>query len=223
MEEGSTLTTTYAWLDVLVPGVQVLVIVLVAWLLNRLTKRLSNKLRESHHLSPQLAQGTYRVIGAVVYITALMLVLDRLGLSGSVLWTAFTGFAAVAAVAFFAAWSVLSNIFCTVLIFITRPFRLYDYVEVLENGEKPGLKGQVIDINLIYTTMRERNDDKTDTVLQVPNNLFFQKTTRRWRGNSTPYQAKRAQSQATGGVAAPTGLGGSSSATASVDNDQTLV
>ncbi|MPM66257.1 hypothetical protein SDC9_113164 [bioreactor metagenome] len=107
--------------------------------------------------------------------------LDRFGVSGMVLWTAFTGFAAVAAVAFFAAWSVLSNIFCTLLIFTTRPFRLYDHIELLENGEKPGLKGQVTDINLIYTTLQERLADGSDTVLQVPNSLFFQRVIRRWR------------------------------------------
>ncbi|MEL6079086.1 mechanosensitive ion channel family protein, partial [Stenotrophomonas maltophilia] len=68
-------------------------------------------------------------------------ILSLLGASPSGLWTAFTGFAAVGAVAVFAAWSVLSNIVCTLLIFTTRPFRLLDYIEVLENGEKPGLKG----------------------------------------------------------------------------------
>jgi small-conductance mechanosensitive channel len=107
------------------------------------------------------------------------MILDRFGVSGTVLWTAFTGFAAVAAVAFFAAWSVLSNIFCTLLIFTTRPFRLHDHVELLESGDKPGLKGQVVDINLIYTTLREEADGQ---VLQVPNNLFFQRVVRRFRG-----------------------------------------
>ena len=85
----------------------------------------------------------------------------------------------MAAVVFFAAWSVLSNIFCTLLIFTTRPFRLHDHVELLESGDKPGLKGQVVDINLIYTTLREEADGQ---VLQVPNNLFFQRVVRRFRG-----------------------------------------
>ena len=37
--------------------------------------------------------------------SALLLVLERMGVSATVLWTAFTGFATVGAVAFFAAWS----------------------------------------------------------------------------------------------------------------------
>ena len=117
----------------------------------------------------------------LIHATALLMVLDRLGVSGTVLWTAFTGFTAVAAVAFFAAWSVLSNIFCAVLIVTSRPFRLHDFVELIENGEKPGFKGQVVDINLIYTTLQESMDDGSETLIHVPNSLFFQRATRRWK------------------------------------------
>ena len=83
---------------------------------------------------------------------------------------------------------MLSNIFCTVLIFATRPFRLDDFIEVVENGEKAGLRGRVVDINLIYTTLQEvaSGDQGANTVLQVPNNLFFQRVVRRWRGRALP-------------------------------------
>ena len=64
-----------------------------------------------------------------------------------------TGFIAVAAIAFFAAWSVLSNIFCSVLIYTSRPFGLHDHIEVLEGGDKPGLAGEVMDITLVFTTL----------------------------------------------------------------------
>ena len=48
--------------------------------------------------------------------SALIFVLERLGVSATVLWTALSGFVAVAAVAFFAMWSVLSNLLCAILI-----------------------------------------------------------------------------------------------------------
>lgn len=170
------------WLDLLVPALQVALILLVVWLLRALLRRLLARVGARYDLPPELVVGIRRVIGFVLYAAAILLILDRLGVSGTVLWTAFTGFAAVGAVAFFAAWSVLSNIFCTILIFMTRPFRLNDQIELIENGEKPGIKGRVIDVNLIYTTLRETREDGPDTVLQIPNNLFFQRTVRRWRG-----------------------------------------
>ncbi|PJJ99417.1 mechanosensitive ion channel protein MscS [Lysobacteraceae bacterium NML91-0213] len=170
------------WLGVIVPVAQVALVLLVAWLLQRLVHRVVLRINARYDLPPQLVVGTRRVFGFVIYAAATMLILERLGVSGTVLWTAFTGFAAVAAVAFFAAWSVLSNIFCTILIFTTRPFRLFDHVELLENGEKPGLRGRVVDINLVYTTLQETGAEGAGTILLVPNNLFFQRTVRRWHG-----------------------------------------
>ena len=176
------------WLNVIVPLAQVALILLVAWLLRAIARRVIHRLTVHYDLPRTLAIGARRVVGFLIIAAAVLLVLERLGVSGTVLWTAFTGFATVAAVAFFAAWSVLSNIFCTVLIFSTRPFRLQDHIELLENGEKPGLKGRVVDINLIYTTLQEvaLEADGGTSVLQVPNNLFFQRTVRRWRGSEVP-------------------------------------
>lgn len=174
-------TWTHEWLQYGVPALQILLTLLAASLLRLLARRLIRRIGEHYTLPPEMVMGARRVFSFVVYFTVLLVVLSIVGVSASVLWTAFTGFAAVGAVAFFAAWSVLSNIFCTLLILTTRPFRLHDYIEVLENGEKPGLKGRVIDINLIYTTLQETDGGHEGTVLQIPNNMFFQRTVRRWR------------------------------------------
>ena len=176
------------WLDTIMPIGQVLLIVLAAWLLQRLVRLLVRRLVDGRGLPLEMAVVLRRLSASLIAAAALLLILERMGVSGMVLWTAFTGFAAVGAVAFFAAWSVLSNIFCAVLIFSTRLFRLQDHIEVLENGEKPGLKGRVVDINLIYTTLQEVEADASDggSVLQIPNSLFFQRSVRRWRGNTAP-------------------------------------
>ena len=53
------------------------------------------------------------------------------------------------------------------LLAIWRPFRLGDNVELLPEN----LKGRAIDRNLMFTVLRE----DSGALLQVPNNLFFQK------------------------------------------------
>ena len=176
------------WLDTIMPIGQVLLILLAAWLVQRLVRLLVRRLVDRRGLPLEMAVVLRRLSASLIAAAALLLILERMGVSGMVLWTAFTGFAAVGAVAFFAAWSVLSNIFCAVLIFSTRLFRLQDHIEVLENGEKPGLKGRVVDINLIYTSLQEVEADASDggSVLQIPNSLFFQRSVRRWRGNTAP-------------------------------------
>lgn len=177
------------WLGIAAPAGQVLLILLAAWLLARISSRLIRETTARYELPPQLAVGSRRLLRFVIYAAAFLLILERLGVSATVLWTAFTGFAAVGAVAFFAAWSVLSNIFCTILILVTRPFRLHDYVELLENGEKPGLRGRIVDIRLVYTILQETGGEREGTTLQVPNNLFFQRVVRRWHGVPVPRAA----------------------------------
>ncbi|QEX79498.1 mechanosensitive ion channel family protein [Xanthomonas arboricola pv. pruni] len=171
------------WLTVAVVTVQIVLILTVAALVRLLLRQVLRRLCTRYSLPAEMMIGIRRVGSFVISVTAVLTVLNVLGVSSGTLWTAFTGFAAVGAVAFFAAWSVLSNIFCTFLIITTRPFRLHDHIELLEGGDKPGLKGRVIDINVIYTTLEETGDH-AGSVLQVPNSLFFQRTTRRWRETS---------------------------------------
>ena len=169
----------HAWVEVITVGLQIGLIVLATLLLRALLHRFIQRLGQDKHLPLEFVVGGRRLISVVLFGAMLPLVLDRLGVSGTVLWTALTGFAAVAAVAFFAAWSVLSNVFCALLIFTTRPFGLHDHVELLENGDKPGLGGEVMDINLIYTTIREAAaEGREPTYLRVPNSLFFQRMVR---------------------------------------------
>ena len=131
-----------------------------------------------------------RLIRTLIYVGVLLLVLERVGVSATVLWTAFTGFATVGAVAFFAAWSVLSNLFCALLIAMARPFRIGDYIEVLDTAEKPGAKGRVVDINLLYTTLEDHGAAVGHTAwLQIPNALIFQRVVRRFQHYPPPAEA----------------------------------
>ncbi|MCB1568484.1 MAG: mechanosensitive ion channel family protein, partial [Xanthomonadales bacterium] len=151
------------------PAVKVLTILVLAWLLQTLVRKSIERVCRQRELPLALVLIVRRAVGTVIAVTALLLILDVFGVSGTVLWTAFTSFAAVGAIAFFAAWSVLSNIFCSILILFTRPFRLHDTVELVENGEKPGFKGRVMDVNLLYTTLMESGDGQNGTLVQIPN------------------------------------------------------
>ncbi len=169
------------WLDVIVPALHIVLIVVVAWLVQRLLRKLLNGMAERYDLPHALLVPAIGVIRWLIFSAALLLVLERLGVSATVLWSAFTGFATVGAVAFFAAWSVLSNLCCALLIFTVGPFRVGDIIELLDTAEKPGAKGRVIDINLLYTTLEDFNSPSGQSLLQIPNALVFQRVLRRWR------------------------------------------
>ncbi|MCF7201468.1 mechanosensitive ion channel family protein [Pseudomonas oligotrophica] len=170
------------WRGPLLLAAQVLAILLGAYLLQRLVVRALTRLGGRYPLPPELLLPVRGGIRWLILGGALIMVLERFGVSAAVLWTAISGFVAVAAVAFFAIWSVLSNLLCAVLILMLGPFRLGDVVELVEAADKPIVKGRVIDINLLYTTLEEVAEPGTGALVQVPNSLFFQKAVRRWRG-----------------------------------------
>ncbi|WP_420105926.1 mechanosensitive ion channel domain-containing protein [Herbaspirillum huttiense] len=169
------------WFDVLVPATEVVLIFLLALAIMRVARSVMARIARTYGLPATAVMLTQRVLGFFIYGGAMLWALERMGVSGAVLWSAFTGFAAVGAVAFFAVWSVLSNLFCAILIFTTSPFRVGDLIEVLEGGDKPGVKGRVLDINLVYTTLLEEGQEQeAKTTLQLPNSMFFQRIVRRW-------------------------------------------
>jgi small-conductance mechanosensitive channel len=112
-----------------------------------------------------------RLTGWLIFVVALVLVFGALGFNVGGLWTALTTVFAMIAIGFVAVWSVLSNTLCTVIILISRPFAVGDEIEF--PGES--IKGRVENLNFIYTTLACEDG----SVLQIPNNLFFQKTIRR--------------------------------------------
>ena len=172
------------WLDVIVPLAQVIAIVALAWLLQRLLRRVLSRLAQRYQRPAAVITPARNLLRWLIYGIATLWVLERLGVSSDVLWAGLTGFVAVGAVAFFAAWSVLSNLFCALLIFTTRPFREGDVVELIDTGDKPGIKGRVTDIRLIYTVLADQDPAHPGALLQVPNTLFFQKSLRRWRAGT---------------------------------------
>ncbi len=173
------------------PVGQIALILAAAWLILRLGLRLLHGLYNRYQFPHEWLVGGGRVFRALVVVATVVLVLARLGVSGSTLLATVTGFIAVAAVAFFAAWSVLSNLFCAVLIFTTRLFRPNDQIEIIEAADKPGLAGRVVRVNAIYTTLEEKPSEtgQPRSTLRIPNTMFFQRIVRRWdlpQGQGTP-------------------------------------
>lgn len=180
-----------AWSQPLMRTGQVILILALAWLAQRILTRGISRLGQRYpQLPAELLVPLRGLTRWLILGSAFMLVLERLGVSAQVLWGALTGFVAVAAIAFFAIWSVLSNLFCALLIFALGPFRIGDCVEVLESADKPGVRGRVLDINLFYTTLEDLTGDAPGTWIQIPNSLFFQKAVRRWRNGELPAARK---------------------------------
>jgi small-conductance mechanosensitive channel len=140
---------------------------IVILLLNRLVRHRLEIVQARLHLPYASVLTITRAISGALWVITAMLVLDVWGVGLGGLWTLLVSAAAVIGVGFLATWAMVSNFTASFFIALWRPFRLGDTVELLPEN----LKGRVIDRNLMFTVLRE----ESGSVIQIPNNLFFQK------------------------------------------------
>jgi small-conductance mechanosensitive channel len=167
----------YPWVGIIVNLITiVLLAVLAIWGLKRMLRFLARRQALSEPLMLIL-----RSVGRwLILVFALLMILQTLGIPVTGLWGAVIATGAMVAIGFVAVWSVLSNVFCAVLMLISKPFGIGDEIELMEATSNAGLKAKVVDFNLIFTVVREVTEEGLhDDTIAVPNNLFFQKIIRR--------------------------------------------
>jgi small-conductance mechanosensitive channel len=143
---------------------------IVTLLLNRLLRRLIRGFESRLHLTYHTVLVVTRIASGGLWLLAALLVLNLWGVSVGGLWTLLASAIAVIGVGFLAVWTIVSNVTASFFITVWRPFKLGQTVELLPEN----LKGRVIDRNMMFTMLREEGG----SILQIPNNLFFQKVFR---------------------------------------------
>lgn len=73
-------------------------------------------------------------------------------------------------VAFFAQWSLLSNISSSILIFFNHPVKLGDYIKVLHKDYQ--FEGEVIELNYFFVHVKTVKNE----IITIPNSHFFDKS-----------------------------------------------
>jgi small-conductance mechanosensitive channel len=80
----------------------------------------------------------------------------------------------VVGVAFFAQWSILSNITASIILFFNHPIRMNDNIAILE-GKDYTIEGKVTSIGLFFITLHADDGE----LITLPNNIFIAKSIRK--------------------------------------------
>lgn len=76
---------------------------------------------------------------------------------------------AVIGVAFFAQWSILSNITAGIIMFFNAPFKVGDRIQIIDKDIP--IVAIIENVQAFYTHIRTEDDE----LIVIPNNLFLQK------------------------------------------------
>lgn len=101
--------------------------------------------------------------------TFVLLVCLVLGVGYGQLAIFFSSVFAVVGVALFAQWSILSNITASLIIFFGFPYRVGDWVKVVDKDDE--ILGQIIEISTFHVIIKRLSGD----IVTYPNSLILQK------------------------------------------------
>lgn len=168
---------------------EIVVVSVIGFVLYTFSRRGIRTMERRNMLSLQAAAILTGVIKWSFILAVTFTALSILGISATSIWASLSAVLMLVALGFVAVWSILSNASCALFLVVFQPFRIGDEIEIIEattiDPDKPGLRGKVIKISFIYTTLCETDRDGNSFQVHVPNNQLFQKSIRCYRGKNT--------------------------------------
>jgi small-conductance mechanosensitive channel len=150
--------------------IETLIVILVyGFILFATNSYINNALKSTH-----VERGRRKLIIKAVYLISTIAALVFMGAIWGLeqneiavfLSTILTAFG----IAFFAQWSLLSNITSSILIFFNHPVKLGDYVKVLHKDYH--FEGEVMELNYFFVHLKT----KENAIITIPNSHFFDKS-----------------------------------------------
>ncbi len=154
-------------------------VIVLGYALYWITSRSLRTMTKRGHMHLPMEQRLRGMLRLLALVVTLLLALQEAGAFKNA-WAVLSAFLTAVAIGFFAIWSILSNMVCALMLLIFRPFRVGDEIELPDANSQTGLRGKVRDLNLLFVTLEEQREDDRMASIQVPNNLFFQRTVRRF-------------------------------------------
>ena len=145
-------------------------VLIVAYLAAKIfTKRLIKKVGLRFSYQSGRIRITNKIANALLGILVFVFVMLIWGIKQSDLVVFLSTTLTILGVAFFAQWSLISNITSTLIIFFNHPIKIGDPLTIMEKDYE--IEGVLNDIGVFFITIKTKDDKK----ITMPSNMFLQK------------------------------------------------
>lgn len=144
-------------------------VIIVYIIVHYLTKNFVNNSLKNTHLQRGRRKIIIKAVHIFSFITATILLSAIWGLKQNEI-AVFVGTILTAlGIAFFAQWSLLSNITSSLLLFFNHPVKIGDKIKMLD--KEFSFEGEVSDLTYFFVYLRTENGE----IITIPNSLLLQK------------------------------------------------
>ncbi len=134
------------------------------------TKYTINNALKSAHLQRARRKMIVKAVHLFTTIAAVLLIAGVWGLKQHEIAVFASTILTALGIAFFAQWSLLSNITSSIILFFNHPLKLGDTIKVLDKDYP--FEGEVTDLTYFFVHLKT----KTGEVITIPNALVLQKS-----------------------------------------------
>lgn len=140
-------------------------LILLRWVLTVLVKRFANKSEKIEHRTGLII----KYINIFIVFSIILSLILVWGVDFNSVGTVLSSVFAVIGIAFFAQWSILSNITSGIIMFFTFPYKVGDYIII--HDKDYDYQGTIEDIKGFHILIKT----KDERLITYPNSLMLQK------------------------------------------------
>ena len=146
-----------------------LILLVSVWIIRYAVSTLIKRYAKHAEINEHRAVLVSKYINIVIMLLTLAAVFIIWGVKSDQIYLAFTSVITIIGVAFFAQWSILSNITAGVILFFSFPFKIGDTIRI-HDKDFP-FEAEIDDIKAFHTYLRTKEGE----LVTYPNNLLLQK------------------------------------------------
>ncbi|MBK7681716.1 MAG: mechanosensitive ion channel [Bacteroidia bacterium] len=133
-------------------------------------KKIINNFLKKTRLERGRRKMAIRAVQVFTTLTAIILLTGVWGFKQNEIALFASSILTAVGIAFFAQWSLLSNITSSILIFFNHPIKLGDSIKVLHKDFQ--YEGTIIELNYFFVHLKTENNE----IITIPNSHFFDKS-----------------------------------------------
>lgn len=149
-----------------------ILVILLATFLRFVIAKSIRKIRIKFDFQKSRMSVIFKIITFIIYCSAIVIIAFIWGVDEKQLLLLISSFLTVLGIAFFAQWSLLSNITAGLILYITYPVKIGDTITILEKDNN--ITGEIKDIGLFLITLKTPEKE----LITVPNSVLLQKNIR---------------------------------------------
>ena len=146
-----------------------IVALVIFMILRYLVNTIIDNIGKTSEFAESRTQLVKKYIDYFIYMLALLVIISIWGIKPEQIFLFISSVLTVIGVAFFAQWSILSNITAGIILFFSSPFKIGNVIKIMDKDYP--IDAKIIDIRSFYTLLKTAQGEE----ITFPNNLLLQK------------------------------------------------